>query len=301
MIFPGVKKIGRSLNIERTNNKALGKVGNTFIRLYDGNNMKVLEMTFPQITDNDKEIIDQIFRENKIKNVEWIETKVVVIFREIFWPYSTYKIKSIIDRLCQYATATYKDHDVTCEECKTNETAEAFEVSDGSIFLCSSCYIKLQEQLTHEKEEYQRIPGNYYFGSIGAFLFSIPGIVLTAVFFIFLDKIAAASSVLYIFLAIKGYTFFKGKLDRMGALLINVIGVTMTCIGIYSSYALMILYKTKSMQQTKEIIKMPDVIKEIKLNIIIALIISSFYMIFNTYEMFKKWKFPELKRAKKIV
>jgi hypothetical protein len=56
---------------------------------------------------------------------------------------------------------------------------------------------------------------------------------LTILFFVFFNKLAAVSTVLYIFLGIKGYKIFKGKISPFGAFIIIMVGLIMTGVGLF--------------------------------------------------------------------
>ncbi len=300
MLFPGVKKIGKRLGLERADGVALGKLKNAFIRLYDGRNMKVLEMTYPALSEADKERVDGVLAERGVKRHEWAGSRLIVRLVEAFKPYSSKKLLALAEELAELSLSVGDGGSVKCEQCGDAEKAEAYSVPGGSAFLCEACRASLGEKMDEEKRQYDSAPRNYLPGAVGAFALALPGVLLTAAFFIFLDRLAAISAVLYVFLAIKGYGLLKGRMDRIGALIINAVGVGMTCIGVYISYFLMILYKVKSWPMTREIMAMPEVVREMRANVVIALTVSLIYIVFNTYEMLTKWRLPELKRAVKI-
>ena len=300
MLFPGVKKLGKQLEFERSDSMVIGKVKNTYVRLYDGNNCKILLMTFPEITDSNKMEIKTILDQYKIKKIEWTDNVMTINFIEIVRPYSIKKIKEIIEIISEYVLTNYPNEQIKCQNCNIIEDGKTYFLSDISYYLCKDCYNKMCSQLQTEKEEWIYNPNNYGIGFLGAFVFSIPGIIVTALLFIFLERMAAISAVLYIFLAIKGYSFFKGKITKIGAIIVNGVGIIMTCIGVYISYALNILYTIRSYEKMIKILEMDAVVREIKINVVLALVVGSFYIIFNTISMMKRWKFPELKGLRKI-
>jgi hypothetical protein len=70
---------------------------------------------------------------------------------------------------------------------------------------------KLEKDINNEYWEYKQLPTNYFSGFIGALLFAIPGIIVTILFFVFFNKLAAVSALVYIIFGIKSYKIFKGK------------------------------------------------------------------------------------------
>jgi hypothetical protein len=75
MLWPGLKKLGKELQLKRTDSEVVGKVQNCFVKVYDGMNMKVLEIFVPEINDSDKEYMIKILGTKKVKNYEWLKTE----------------------------------------------------------------------------------------------------------------------------------------------------------------------------------------------------------------------------------
>jgi hypothetical protein len=96
MLWSGIKKLGKELGFKRTNSEVVGTLKNCFIKMYDGNNMKVLEIFSPELDDTDKEYILNVLNQNKIKRYEWQNCGVRIIFQEYIRPYSIIKIKNIL-------------------------------------------------------------------------------------------------------------------------------------------------------------------------------------------------------------
>ena len=300
MLSLGVKNIGKHFGLERSDSMVVGLVNSTFVRLYTGRSCKILLMSFQRITELDKVDMQNILSKYKIKKIKWDENVLSINFIEIIKPYSIKKIIEIINLISGYVFNKYPDEQMKCPSCNSVKEGELYSLKDNCFYLCKDCYSKTNLQLQDEKVTWAHLSNNYILGFFGALVFSIPGIIITALCFIFLERIAALSAILYVFLAIKGYSFLKGKVTKVGAVIVNSVGILMTCIGIYISYILNILYKTRSYEHILDIIKTDKAVREIQLNIIIALIISSFYLIYNTICMMKEWKFPELKRTRPI-
>jgi hypothetical protein len=151
--------------------------------------------------------------------------------------------------------------------------------------------------------EYQQLPTNYFSGIIGALLFSIPGIIITVLFFVFLDRLAAVSSLLYIVFGIKGYKTFKGKISPFGAFIIKTVGIIMIGIGTLIAYSSLILKEIKmfDIDLLIQVLKIPEVTRELLINIVISYIVSGFFIIFQLFQMIKQWKFLKIiKKARDI-
>jgi hypothetical protein len=303
MLWPGIKKLGKELGFKRTNSEVVGTLKNCFVKMYDGNNIKVLEIFPPELDDMDKEYILNILNQNKIKKYEWQNNCIKIIFQEYIRPYSITKIKNILFTIVEHFDQKFPDGIPNCQKCGIQKEADVHIIGNVSNYLCADCLRKYKNDLNNKYMEYQQLPTNYFSGFIGALLFSIPGIIITVLFFVFLDRLAAISALLYIFLGIKGYKTFKGKISPLGAFIIITVGMIMIGIGTLVAYSVMILkvIKTFDIDMLIQILKTPEVERELWTNIVISYIVSIFFIIIQLIQMIKEWKFSiEIKNARDI-
>ena len=54
MLWPGIKRLGKELNLKRTDSEVTGMIRNCLVKMYDGNQIKVLELFVPQMDSDDK-------------------------------------------------------------------------------------------------------------------------------------------------------------------------------------------------------------------------------------------------------
>jgi len=292
MLWPGIKKLGKELNLKRTDSEVVGIIRNCFVKMYDGNQIKVLELYVPEIDDDDKNFILKNFESNKIKRYEWLPKGVKIIFTEVFLPYSIKKIKDLLDGLVKYFSNKYPDQRPQCQHCGQQSDTEICCINNVSLLVCNDCREQIERNMQNEITEQQRIQGNYLLGFFGAILFSIPGILLTILFFVFFNSLAAISAVIYVILGIKGYKVFKGKISPVGAVIIVIAGLIMVAVGIIVSYSVFLLkeIKTIDIDVLILILKMPEIQKELISNIVISYIVSSFYFVMQLNQMLKEWK-----------
>jgi hypothetical protein len=107
----------------------------------------------------------------------------------------------------------------------------------------------------------------------------------------------------YIALGIKGYKVFKGKITPIGALIVIIVGLIMIGIGVITAYSVIIFkeLKTIDIDTLITILKIPEVERELITNIILSYIVSSFFIIFQLFQMMKEWKFlKKVQKAREI-
>jgi hypothetical protein len=293
MLWPGIKKLGKELQLKRTNSEVVGIIKNCFIKMYDGNGMKVLELFAPEMDNMDKEKIVNTLKQNKIKKYDWLINGIRIIFPEIIRSYSIDKIKNILDEFVEYFKLKYPVGIPQCHKCGIHKKADTYYIDNTSLYICEDCLKEYEDNINNKYQDYQQLPTNYFNGFIGALVFSVPGIFLTILFFIFFNKLAAVSTLLYIFLGIKGYKIFKGKISPFGAFLIIMVGIIMTGLGILAAYSVYIMKEIKTIDINKliSIFKIPEIQKEFKMNLIMSYIVSGLYLVFQLFQMIREWKF----------
>ena len=228
----------------------------------------------------------------KVKRYEWLEYGVRIIFNEYFFPYSINRIKNVLMDFTEYFSAKYSNQKLHCQKCNNSNDLETYCIDNITLVICEDCSKLIETEIYNINMENIHKPTNYLSGFIGSLLFSTPGIILTVLFFVFFNRLAAASSVLYVFLGIKGYKKFKGKVSKFGVFVIIMSTIIMVCFGIVVSYSILILkeLKTLDIDMVIQILKMPEVKRELLMNIVLAYVISGFYLIFQIFQMIKEWK-----------
>lgn len=300
MVWLGIKKLAGELPLQKTGPEASGYYGNIFVVLADRTGMKTVEIRFPEFSDEDKETLAEIFEKLQIKEYHFGDKSVLLIFREHFLPYSIQKIKLYIDSVREYYSGKYPHVKPVCHQCNEPKEARVYYTREGSLCLCEDCFYKYKNNI--EEEEYQKThePGNYLRGFAGALLYSLPGILVTLVFFNVLKTLAAVSAVVYIFLAQRGYKKFGGKQNIAGSMIVNLSGVLMTIFGIIVSYTVLIFTKVKSIELVTEMFRNAAVKRELLANIVMALMVSLVYVAINTLQMNTAWSKAFIKEGKNI-
>jgi len=292
VLWPGIKKLGNELQLKKTNSEMVGIAGNCFIKLYDGQNMKVLELFAPEINDADKEYITDKLEINKVKNHEWLEHGVKIVFNEYFFPYPINKIKNIVTDFTEYFFSKYPGQKLHCQKCGVPKEVEICRIDNVTAVVCGDCYKACESEISDKNLENKYAPANYLPGFIGSLLFSVPGIAVTVVMFVFLSSLSAISSVLYVILGIKGYNKFNGKKSRFGAVVIIMSTVIMVGLGIIVSYSVYILkeIKTIDMEMLLYILKLPEIQQEIIKNLALSYVLSGIYLVIQLIQLMKEWK-----------
>ncbi|MCL2720574.1 MAG: hypothetical protein FWD47_04470 [Treponema sp.] len=296
MLWPGIKKLGKELNFERTDSEAAGMLKNCFVKLYDGQNIKVLEIYVPNIDADDKNVNIKIIESNNIKKYEWLANGIKIIFQELIRPYPIKNIKKILEEITGYFSNKYTFQAIQCQYCGQQDGTEMFGINNVSMLTCNDCYRQIEKNIQNENMDIKNTQGNYFLGFIGAILFSIPGILAAIIFFVFLNRLAAFSALIYILLGMIGYKKFKGKISLGGAAVVIGAGLLMVGVGTviaYSANILFLLYKELgeiNFEAMFYILEIPEVQGEIRTNLLLSYVISCLFFVFQINSMLKDWK-----------
>ena len=86
----------------------------------------------------------------------------------------------------------------------------------------------------------------------------------------------------------------------LSAGLIILISLFMTVAGTIISYSGLLFYKTRDLQRVIELLSVTEIQNELRSNVILQVIISAFYLVFEFFSLRKNWTFKTLKQAEKL-
>jgi hypothetical protein len=297
MLFPGIRKIGKELGLKRTSDAAVGMVSNTYVTLYDASNLKVADLRFPYIDSDFVTETEALLHEGGHKRFVWIDQTLRLEFQEIFKPFPVRKIKDLVVRLAKVNEGRFPGERSKCSLCGQSPDVETYFSGNDTYILCESCSIKTDGEIRKTGGEFRAAPGHYLRGAFSGLAAALPGILVTTAFFIFLNHLAAVSAMIYVALGAWGYKKAGGKTDGIGAIILGVLTIVMIAVGIVISYVFNLWYLAKSIGTALQALGESRVQNELLLNIFVGLIVSSFYLAFQFWEMAKTWKVPLLRKA----
>lgn len=304
MIYPGLKKLGKELGFENNGHLVYGFINNTYVAFMDGSNRKFVYFRFPSdLDEEDKNKLLSWKKKGYAKTVTFLENNIFDVefeFTEYFVPFKISKIKEVIEDIANYINEKYADKKPVCcgDNCNQTENLVFYDVDTVPVFFCPSCKMKLENRINNEYEELQEQPNNYLKGTAASILFSIPGHLVTFIFF-WLGKIAAVSGLLYFFLAQKGFIWAKGKLNKIGVLIISLLSLINTVIGTFISYIAVVVIKILKLPEAEgvpvaslirfslESLQDNEVRRELFVNLGLSLILCGIFIVIKMIELFK--------------
>ncbi len=117
-----------------------------------------------------------------------------------------------------------------CAGCETESGLSAYSINGRGVHLCENCYASFAGNIQNHADDMQEKSENVVFGSVGALLGSLVG-VLSIVVIGQLGYVAAISGVILAVCTLKGYEKFGGKLSKMGVMISIAIMAAMVIFG----------------------------------------------------------------------
>lgn len=315
MIFPGLKKLEKEFGFKDNGTLIYGFIKNSYISFADGNNQKNVWFRFPvKLDEEDRQKISAWQKKGYANAISFFDDDIYDIkinFMEFFVPFKVSKIKEIILDITDYISQKYPEAKLQCcgNNCSSTENLEVYDVDGAPLVLCPSCAERLNNEIENAYEEEKLVPNNYLQGTVMAAVFAIPGILLSFFFFL-LGRIASITGLLYFYLAQKGYTFAKGKLNKIGVIIISLVSLLYSAFGTFISYIGIIIkevYKDPSVKAIpfKEIFGYtisvvlydPEVRREMLSNIYITLFMCGICIFVSMAQLLKKSGKTKMKKA----
>lgn len=299
MLFPGIRQIGKKLDLYNSGGSVFGKYRGFLIYAFDGNNKKTLIIKMERSIH--EEDLSQLKNKYKVKDFSFDtdESALRVEFSEILKPYSHKKIINLIDEIVDLCNEKGIGAVTNCDFCDS-EDIDYCKYDTTPMCLCPSCYTDKVEELNSSLDVFKTLDNNYLKGLFGAFIFSLPGVLIQGILFIYLTRLGAISSLIYCVLALSGFKKFKGKPTPLSALLVILLSIFMTAIGTFLSYSGFLYYKAQDLSRVIELLLIEEIQLELKSNILMQTVISSIYLVFEFISLRKNWSFKSIEKAQKV-
>ncbi len=309
MIKIGFGRIKKDLGLSFNGAQGIyGILKNSFVVMNVENAFRTIYFAFPvELDDEDREKIESYVGKEYAKSAEFAKTKqfydVKLIFNQLLLGKSIDMYEKVIADLTDYFAQKYPDAKLRCmgTGCEEEENLSAYTINGSLTLLCPKCAKDIQSEIDEAYENEKKEPNNYLKGIIGAFLCAIPGI-LVAYIFMMLGKITALSGLVYFFLAMKGYTWFKGKLNKIGIIAVSIISILYAAFGTCISYVAWIVSLVYKNPECKEIpfiqvlkavlcqFENPDLKKELMTNVRTSLFMCGVCIVGMAFWAFKATK-----------
>lgn len=305
MLFPGITRLGKELQLYRGKNQAFGFVKNFFTVIGDGAGFKYLIVELGPIDDIKKDKIRSTIEDKKnhyrYKELNVNPDNIYMQFKESIIPYSVDKMKEIILTVIDLAIELYISPTKTCFECKKSDETSFYTLKEQNYKLCLSCKEKLEDTIDEHSKIFKTEKKNYIQGFLGAILFGLPGIILGILLYVFFSKIVGVTALIIIYTALKGYNNFGGKHGYLSPLIILAASYICVIIGEYLSVYFLLIKKGLSHERIiSEILNNEKLQRVMSGELMLQIVIASFILVPTCISLFKGMVKPKLLDAKPL-
>jgi len=272
MLFPGIKKLAAALMLKDNKTMAFGEYRSFFIYACDGQNFKkvIFEVA---LSDEELEGIQSILAKFRLKRFARDETSFSLSIPEYVKPYSVKKMLAVVDAVVDFLSERKKEKPIACSQCGRAEYS-IYSIRGSPIRLCDGCHARAMQDIDNQDRAERATDVFYLAPALAGLLWSLPGFALQAVCFIFLNRIAAVSYVLYFYLFLAGYLKARGPKNLPSVFIISLSSLAMTLAGTVVSF---FGYSWELMATKPEL--RAECLKNVGLTMLVSVVIFAIYVL----------------------
>jgi hypothetical protein len=133
-----------------------------------------------------------------------------------------------------------------CMNCQIEGFHPYANLNGSVVAICPECYNAVQEGILQAHQEYQESESNYGLGAIGAFLGGLAGSIVWVIIGLF-GYVASISGFVIVMASAKGYSFFRGKMNKTALFIIFVASLMALVIAQFLTWDLLFYKEMQAM------------------------------------------------------
>lgn len=237
MIFPKAKKIAKDLGWYKTNDSVFGLYKGYFFNVSDASLMstpqfKFVTATTGSLTEEQKLHLKTELSTNrkKLKFTTFEISDHGILFK--FAENLTFTQLKTVYALLDFSVDLFKKLNIReqnqCHSCGKDQRISYYDLNDTGVILCDTCFSRENQRFYEIEKERISKEKNYLTGFLGAFLFSVPGILLWVLCAVYFERLASGMAFVIAIFGILGYDYFKGqhgKLTKYIIVLTNIVSI----------------------------------------------------------------------------
>lgn len=142
-----------------------------------------------------------------------------------------------------------------------------------------SCNQEIKNQLHRNQRDQERLNPTYGRGILGAFVFSIPGIIFWVLIANYPNALTSSLAFVIALLGYKGYTYFKGKIDQKTPLIISATNIVNIFIATITTLIVQLIADGLTLTQALQTLTNKD---SISTYLVLPLFLSTVFCIIST-------------------
>lgn len=221
MISPKLKEIAKEYGWYYSKNCVFGQYNDYYFQMNEGPGFKKLTSYFNEIDNGTKEAIKQNLIEKKkelrLGEITINNNSLSITFNEQLMPIKREILKTGLEYVVRILHLNSVKVMNKCFQCNGNENLKYFYNHENNLskMLCQNCVDK-NENDNFQKEKMKMYDENrYLMGLIGAFIFSLLGIIAWVILSYYFQTITSFGAILLGLLSFQGYKYFKGTMNNI--------------------------------------------------------------------------------------
>lgn len=307
MLSKRAKEIGKKLDwhVSKDSNTTFGLYRGYFFELGDGEGFKFLVTHTQEFDEETWNKLNQAIEANrdklKISEYDIGVNGLALKFREVIRHTKKEVVIAALDFLVDLFQKSGVTYQYQCTECGSTKELGFYSMFGLVRVLCFNCYDFFDQEVKYDKKQYDSESKNYVFGTLGAAIFLIPGVIGWIILQFYFGKIAGFMAIAFGWLAFEGYTRFGGQFGSWTKWII--FGVSFLAIlvsvflsGIYEGYLAGVTF-----WQMLELFQSNEEIRRVTWrNLMLALLLSILPLLYIVYIVYIYTKFPRIEAAQKL-
>jgi hypothetical protein len=282
-----------------------GLYNNYFFEVKEGEGNKILTATFDEIDEKIGMRLTQALKENKnrLKIGEFgIDSQGLgLIFVERFRNTKKEVLYAALDFLVELFEDNQIPHQNKCFDCGSQKELDYYIFDGVPGMLCPNCYDVLRQQWGFVEKDFDSEDKNYILGTVGAIIYTIPGIIIWIIVALFLKALSGVLVLGIGFLAFKGFMNFGGRAGPWSKWIIVAVTLVATVVSIFATVFVGMYFNGYGYQEIFNEIMINEEVQEfIKRTLFVSAIIGIIPLAYLFYEIYSASKLPKLKIASKI-
>ena len=303
MISNTIKSIGKENGWYKSKDSVFGLYKDYFFVLGDGESSKFFIALLDELDDQTSQTLNNSLAEKQksLKIKEYAITKDEVQVR--ITSYKKDLLYAVLNFLVELFDSNNLSRQNKCHSCGSEKDLGYYSLPSGfGIIYCASCREGAGQMFNEAQRRYTSEEKNYLTGTFGAFLYTIPVMIVYVIVWYYWGVIAGFVALLFGIASLKGYIDFKGKPGSFTVwimLLVNIIAIVTAnyLTAIYSLYLM-----GASIGKILELLLTSRQIHEVVFigYTLMSFIVSIFPLLFWLYALHSRSKLGKMELASKI-
>ncbi len=305
MLTKASKEIGKENDWYRAGSSVFGLYKNHFFVIKEGQGNKLLIASFDEIDEKNWINLTQTLEDNQkeLKFSEFgVDTKSLLLK---FTEHIRHTKKEVLYTALEFLVELFEKNQIhpqnMCFDCKSQRELDYYVFDGTPAILCSQCYDTMRQEWGFVEKDFATEDKNYIQGTIGAIIYTIPGIIIWVIVALFLKAISGVLVLGLGFLAFKGFIDFGGRAGTWSKWIIAIVTIAATIVSIFATvFVGMYLNGYGYDEIFSEIWANQEALKLIKDMLVLSTIIGLIPLAYVFYEVYSVSKLPKLEAAKKV-